>query len=69
MNQLSCTLDTTIIKVCQAREGSIAFGVPTNLKPSSWRISHTKNCQKWIRNEKVMAPQNEWGQKFKKTNH
>jgi hypothetical protein len=28
-----------------------------NLNPSSWRIWHTNNCWKGIRNEKVTAPQ------------
>jgi hypothetical protein len=30
---------------------------------------HTKNCKKWNRIKKVMAPQNIGVQKFKKTNN
>ncbi len=40
-----------------------------NLSPSSWRICHTQNHKKWIRTEKVAAPQNIGGQKLKKPNH
>ncbi len=36
------------------------------LKTSSWHIHSTKNCQKRIRNEKVMAPQSVHGQKVEK---
>jgi hypothetical protein len=32
------------------------------LNPSSWRIQGTKDYQKQIRNEKVMAPQSKGGQ-------
>jgi hypothetical protein len=39
------------------------------LKISSWRIQSTKNCQKWITNEKVMALQIVHGQKFEKVPH
>jgi hypothetical protein len=34
-------------------------------KPSSWHIWGTKNLHKWIKNEKVMAPQNRGAQKRK----
>jgi hypothetical protein len=33
------------------------------LEISSWHIHSTKKCQKWIRNEKVMAHQSVHGQK------
>jgi hypothetical protein len=36
------------------------------LKISSWHIQSTKNCQKWIRNEKIMAFQKVHGQKVEK---
>jgi hypothetical protein len=39
------------------------------LKTSSWHIHNTKNCQKRIRNEKVMAFQSAHGQKVKKMPH
>jgi hypothetical protein len=39
------------------------------LEISFWRIYSTKNCQKWIRNEKVMAFQSVHGQKVKKVPH
>jgi hypothetical protein len=39
------------------------------LKIFSWRIQSTKNCQKWIKNEKVMALQSVHGQKVKKMPH
>jgi hypothetical protein len=35
----------------------------------SWHIHSTKNCQKWIRNEKVMAIQSVHGQKVEKVPH
>jgi hypothetical protein len=38
-------------------------------KISSWHICSTKNCQKWIKNEKVMALQNVHGQKVEKVPH
>jgi hypothetical protein len=37
-----------------------------NLNSSSWRIWHTSNCWKWIRIEKVVAPQIKGGEKLKK---
>jgi hypothetical protein len=40
-----------------------------NLNASSWHIRHTNNHQKWVKNEKAMAPQSKRGQKFIKTNH
>jgi hypothetical protein len=39
------------------------------LKTSSWHIHSTKNCQKRIRNEKVMALQSVHGQKVQKVPH
>jgi len=39
------------------------------LKISSWHIQSTKYCQKWVRNEKVMALQSVHGQKVKKVPH
>jgi hypothetical protein len=39
------------------------------LEISFWRIYSTKNYQKWIRNEKVMAFQSVHGQKVKKVPH
>ncbi len=42
---------------------------PKKLKTSSWCIHSTKNCQKRIRNEKVMAPQSVHGQKVEKVPH
>jgi len=39
------------------------------LKTSFWHIHSTKNCQKRIRNEKVMALQSVHGQKVKKVPH
>jgi len=39
------------------------------LKTFSWRIQSTKNCRKWIKNEKVMALQSVHGQKVKKVPH
>jgi hypothetical protein len=39
------------------------------LKTSSWHIHSTKNCQKRIRNEKVMASKSVHGQKVKKVPH
>jgi hypothetical protein len=35
----------------------------------SCRIHSTKNCQKWIKNEKVMVLQNVHGQKVEKVPH
>jgi hypothetical protein len=34
--------------------------------PSFWCMWHNNNCQKWIRNEKVTAPQIKGGQELKK---
>jgi hypothetical protein len=39
------------------------------LEISSWHIHSTKNCQKWIRNEKVMVFQSVHGQKVEKVPH
>jgi hypothetical protein len=39
------------------------------LKKFSYHIDSTTNCQKWIRNEKVMALQNVHGQKVEKMPH
>jgi len=36
---------------------------------SSWRIYSTKNCQNWIKNEKIMALQSVHGQKVEKVLH
>jgi hypothetical protein len=36
------------------------------LEISSWCIHSTKNCPKWIKNEKVMALQSVHGQKIEK---
>jgi hypothetical protein len=47
-------------------EGSLVSGVQKNLNPSTWCIWDTNNCWKWIRNEKVTAPQSKGGQEFKK---
>jgi hypothetical protein len=37
-------------------------------KPSSWHILSAKNLHKWIKNEKVMPPQNRGGGGLKKEN-
>ncbi len=37
-----------------------------NLDPSSWHIWHTNNGWKWIRNQKVMAPQSKGVKNSKK---
>jgi hypothetical protein len=39
------------------------------LEISSWRIYNTKNCEKWIKNEKIMALQRMHGQKVEKVPH
>jgi hypothetical protein len=39
------------------------------LEISSWCIHSSKNCQKWIKNEKVMALQIVHGQKVEKMPH
>jgi hypothetical protein len=39
------------------------------LEISSWHIQSTKNCQKWIKNEKVMALQSVHGQEVEKVPH
>jgi hypothetical protein len=39
------------------------------LEICSWRIHSTKNCEKWIKNEKVMAFQRVHGQKVEKVPH
>jgi len=36
------------------------------LKTISWCMHNIKNCQKWIKNEKVMALQSVHGQKVEK---
>jgi hypothetical protein len=41
--------------------------VKQSLNPSSWRISHTNNCQKRIKSEKVTTPQSKESQELKKT--
>jgi len=67
MNQLSCTLDaTTILEYTSHGMALLLLVSKQNLKPSSWRILHTKNCRKQIKNEKVMAPQSKGGQELKK---
>jgi hypothetical protein len=38
-----------------------------NLNPFYWCIFRTKNHKKWIRIEKVMAPQNRKGSRIQKT--
>jgi hypothetical protein len=39
------------------------------LEISSWHINSTKNCHKWIKNEKVMGIQSVHGQKVEKVPH
>jgi hypothetical protein len=39
------------------------------LENSSWRIHSITNCQKWIKNEKIIAFPSVHGQKVKKVPH
>jgi hypothetical protein len=66
MNQFSYTLDPTNV-LEYSNHGRVFFASVSkqNLKPSSWRIEHIKNCEKQIKNEKVMAPQSKGGQKLR----
>ncbi len=64
MNQFCCTLDATnVLEYSSQGRALLLLVSKQNLKPSSWRIEHTKNCQKQIKNEKVMAPQSKRGKK------